>query len=172
MRLKIILDEGILGRTHKIWVNPPDLYYVSDLTEFLSNYLSLGSTFDLFLQDFFIHPDLLVNEILQDSDELVLKSPEPEKTKIQSFSLQPKKENKKEENFKKDFKKQSKNFKKEMKKNPKILKFSGTVTKFSKNSEENLKNPKISPVRPHDLQVGDQIRFTSLSCTSLKVPFT
>lgn len=166
MRLKLKILAPILNNTHKVWLNCLDLEYISDLIYYISDTFNLSPQFDLFLDDFYLHPDLVFFEALKDSDLVTVVAIDEAEKLI---------------NVTKKFQKQNKNFKRQMKRSPKLLKFTGKRVKL--NNDENAgnkiqygihhntfeKNKKVEAkknfegkhVLPHELRSGDKIVFST-----------
>lgn len=176
MRLKLLLESTILSLSHKVWLDCPELESISDLIRHITELFDLDMDLDLYLEDFYLHPDLPFSSIVKDSD--LIKATCISKPKKSNTNPRP-------------VQKQDKNYRKQMKKSPKLVKFTGQKIKFTnkgpvssnieygirakeeethfeiKKEKKNEFEQRI--ILPHELKIGDKIVFTTKLNPELKV---
>ena len=176
MRLKLLLESKILPLSHKVWLDCSDLESISDLILHIKELFDLDVDIELYLDDFFLHPDLPFISTVRDSDLIKAKCISKPKNLIKT--LRP-------------AQKQDKNYRKQMKKSPKLVKFTGQKIKFtnkgpiSSDIEYGIKAKEEEPTQietqerrngfeqriilPHELKIGDKVVFTTKLNPELKV---
>lgn len=76
MRLKILFDSNIFGGTQKLWIDAPELETAESFIEYLKCEFDIEQNIELYLDEFFIHPQLDFSCMAKDSDTLNVKCSE------------------------------------------------------------------------------------------------
>ena len=73
MRVKLLIDQSVLGSTSKLWIEVPNLEKIEDFVIYLNDILGIGSDIDIFLSEFYLHPLLPFANLIKDSDLIFVK---------------------------------------------------------------------------------------------------
>lgn len=82
MRVKLLIDQSVLGNTSKLWVEVPELDKIEDFVVFLDDFLGIGFDIDIFLSEFYLHPLLPFADLIKDSDLVFVKRLNTDESKI------------------------------------------------------------------------------------------
>ena len=124
MRVKLLVDEGILGSTRKLWIDLPELNFVLDAIDYIMQTLQIKKPIELWMDDFYLHTNLRFAHFARDSELIQIKtkiviSPSPIEPPLQKRALKDQ-----------DSKKKTKNLRKELKRNPDSAPFQGKKIRF------------------------------------------
>ena len=124
MRIRLIIDKGLIGDQRKIWIDLPSLNFVYDLVPYIQHLIFTEKPLEIWLDDLYLHPNLKIHDFFHASEILLIKQSDQITKTEEPRYMKPQKSRFETTEHKKH--------KKEMKKNPNNAPFQGKKIKFDR----------------------------------------